>query len=291
MKSQNLVLLASFFAVLFLLFFRSTQEGSSAPSATAPLLRIATIQPEFLASAAARLQRIHADLHSIGEATKNNMGHTGQHPEHVALNAALVARETAALSAAAFAEGRPFTVCEVGFNLGHSAATFAASVGNGGDSGVGRYLAFDKLEAPGVETSLNYLRAEFPAATWELTAGDSKVTLPNFRRAHPNARCDLIHIDGDHGLVMPGVDLNNLRAMANEHALVVFDDCGCAEEEASWWCIGPTRTFTQAVNDGVLEQLSFREIVVAGGKRGTCAGRLQIGYSAKLGNKALAQLS
>ena len=227
------------------------------------------------------MKRVHAELSSIGAAVKNNMGNTGDFWDHVAQNAALVARETAEQARAAGAGG--LTVCEIGFNLGHSAAVFAAAAGGAaaadGDA-VTRYVAFDKVEAPGVELSMRFLRAEFAATQWELVAGDSRDTVPAFRRARPEVRCDLLHVDGDHGLVMPAVDLDNLRAMAAEGALVVFDDCGCAEADASWWCIGPTRAFEKAVAEGVIEQLSFKKILAFEGKRGTCAGRLRKGKAA-----------
>ena len=228
--------------------------------------------PTAAVAAAARLERVHADLFAIGASARNDMGHTGQFADHVSANFALVAREMAAAAHAATAAGVGLTVCEVGFNLGHSAAVFVAA---SGAEAVSRYVAFDKVEAPGVELSMRLLRSEFAATEWELVAGDSRDTVSAYHRRRPDVRCDLLHVDGDHGLVMPSVDLDSLRAMSSERALVVFDDCGCAETEASWWCIGPTRAFKKAVAEGVLEQLSFKEILVNGGVRGTCAGRLR----------------
>jgi hypothetical protein len=235
------------------------------------------------AAAAARLQRVHADLFAIGASAGNNMGHTGQFADHVSANFALVSREMAAQARAALAAGGGggggggLTVCEIGFNLGHSAAVFVAA---SGAEAVARYVAFDKVEAPGVELSMRLLRSEFAATEWELVAGDSRETVPAFHSSRPEVRCDLLHVDGDHGLVMPGVDLDNLRAMSSERALVVFDDCGCAEADESWWCIGPTRAFEKAVAEGVLEQLSFKQVLANSGARGTCAGRLREGKAA-----------
>ena len=83
--------------------------------------------------------------------------------------------------------------CEVGFNAGHSAFNALLSNENVAvtsfDIGVHkeRYLS----------ASNDLLSAIFPRRL-TLILGDSKVTIPNYLRDHPELVCDVIFIDGGH---------------------------------------------------------------------------------------------
>jgi len=51
--------------------------------------------------------------------------------------------------------------------------------------------------------------------------GDSKIVIPQWRRANPNTRIDLVTVDGDHDPVPAMTDLLNVSEFAD---VIVFDD-------------------------------------------------------------------
>lgn len=209
------------------------------------------------AAALAALDALHEELSGIAAKAGNRMGHPGNTPAQAHGLWGMLRRERASRG----------TVCEVGFNVGHGAATIQAAAAAAGDA-ITTYYAFDLVASPSVSNGLAHLRSRYPGTDWRLVPGSSQETLPAFRAAHPNVTCDLFHIDGDHGAGVH-VDAANALAMAAPGALVVFDDCGCPD---AWWCVEPTRAFEAAVRTGALELVSFKTIVFS--DKGTCAGRV-----------------
>jgi hypothetical protein len=137
-------------------------------------------------------------------------------------------------------------VCEVGFFVGHFAATALSVLHSASE-----FLLFDNFAFPGGDKGLAYLRHVFNGSvTFSEQRGDSKTRVPAWAAAHPGERCDVIHIDGDHAFEGVQADVANLQALAHPGTLVIMDDCHCGA--AAPWCIGPTRAYDEAVAAGVL---------------------------------------
>ena len=208
------------------------------------------------AAALVALDALHEELSAIAAKAGNRMGHSGNTPAQAHGLWEMLRSEHAARG----------TVCEIGFNVGHGAATIQAAAY---PNAITAYYAFDLVASPSVTNGLGHLQSRYPGTIWQLVPGSSQETLPAFRAAHPNFTCDLFHIDGDHRAPGVHIDVTNALAMAAPGALVVFDDCGCPNE---WWCVEPTRAFEAAVQSGALELVSFKTIVFP--DKGTCAGRV-----------------
>ena len=109
------------------------------------------------------------------------------------------------------------TVCETGFNAGHSTFTWLS------ENPHVRVYSFDigthKYSRPMAE-----LLSSMFAGRLTLTWGDSKKTLPRFQQQNPDVRCDLIIVDGGHSFEVAQADVNNFRRMANRKNILVLDD-------------------------------------------------------------------
>lgn len=133
------------------------------------------------------------------------------------------------------------TICETGFNGGDSALRFLSQT-------EAHVFEFDLCEHGYTRPSAEFLNKKFPDRL-HLNCGNSKLTLPEFRKKSPEVKCDVVIIDGGHDLEVAVSDLQNLAMMAHEHALVVMDDAPCAAQ----WCQGPTTAWKQFVADGCIE--------------------------------------
>lgn len=117
--------------------------------------------------------------------------------------------------------GDPPTVCETGFNVGHSAVTFLSALPDSA-----QYFGFDlgQLRRLTWEAAALLNTSFFPGRV-HLKYGDSAVTLPQFVRDHPVPfRCDVISIDGHHSTKYMMSDWRAFRQMAHEGSLVFVDD-------------------------------------------------------------------
>jgi hypothetical protein len=86
-------------------------------------------------------------------------------------------------------EPHPSTYCEVGFGAGHSALLFLHTLASGTvhsfDHGLARYTI----------PAHNYLDEAYPERM-TLTLGDSAVVVPQLRHYYPDAKCDVVYLDG-----------------------------------------------------------------------------------------------
>ncbi|ELU18391.1 hypothetical protein CAPTEDRAFT_227627, partial [Capitella teleta] len=109
------------------------------------------------------------------------------------------------------------TICETGFNAGHSALIWlTANV----DAEV---YSFDMGEHEYAKKMAKHLQDKYPGRLM-VTWGDSTKTLPQFKRDHPEVNCDLIVVDGGHTVPVATADFSNLRNLASDTNIVVFDD-------------------------------------------------------------------
>lgn len=149
-------------------------------------------------------------------------------------------------------------VCEIGFNAGHSALRFLAQSS-------ARVYEFDLGIHYYSHVVAGFLSRSFPGR-FHITWGDSRLSLPAFRRAHPNLTCDVQIVDGAHSYEAALADLENMRLMAAAENIVLIDDTPCNQE----WCHGPLKAWTDLVARGCIEQHSA---VALGRERGYSVGR------------------
>mmetsp|Transcript_147113 Transcript_147113/g.256737 ORF Transcript_147113/g.256737 Transcript_147113/m.256737 type:complete len:309 (-) Transcript_147113:30-956(-) len=155
------------------------------------------------------------------------------------------------------------TICETGFNAGHSALRFLSQT-------VAQVYEFDMCDHNYAQPASLYLYGKYPGRL-HLTCGDSKVSLPQFRKTYPDLKCDIIIIDGGHDPVTAGADLFNLAKMANARAAVAIDDTPCT----SAWCDGPNKAWAQFIADGCIANETKIPMGPTGKERGFSFGFLQ----------------
>ncbi len=152
------------------------------------------------------IQRKHRDfIKAVAQRQERLEGHSGLALEQVLTYIHLVRA--------------PFvrTVCETGFNAGHSTFTWLAS-----NPAVHVY-SFDIGEHHYSRPLAQLLSTMFPGRL-TMTWGDSLQTLPEFRKSNPDVRCDLIIVDGGHTKAIAQADMDNFRQMANKTNVIVLDD-------------------------------------------------------------------
>ena len=103
------------------------------------------------------------------------------------------------------------------FLQGHSAFIWLNSNSNT------KLYSFDIGEHNYTRPSVQLLQSMFPGRL-HIKYGDSRWTLPEFYRIHPEVTCDLIVIDGGHYHNVPFKDLQNFREMASQTNLIILDD-------------------------------------------------------------------
>jgi hypothetical protein len=152
--------------------------GAGTPAAAAP-------QPASSVEAGrAMLATMHARMSEIARAGGNGMGNTGND----------VRQPVALFDMVRLNKPKPNVICEIGFNVGHSAAVWmAATTGVSGHT-VRAFHVFDTVDGPTVTQGFEYIKTTFPATAFTLTKGNSKDTVPAFLAAHPDVKCDLLHI-------------------------------------------------------------------------------------------------
>jgi hypothetical protein len=119
------------------------------------------------------------------------------------------------------------TVCEIGFNTGHSALLWLAS-------GAQQVLSFELGQYPYSAKAVGWLSERFPNRL-QVIMGDSSLSVPAYTQWWPLMECNLLFVDGGHLYHHALGDLQNFRAMANQtfHYLLV-DDTEQGEVATAW---------------------------------------------------------
>ena len=137
-----------------------------------------------------------------------NMGHSGQVPEQIQMLRRMVTQCDV------------HTVCEVGFNAGHSATAFLHGLQT-------RLKSFDFFRLPYSNASQQYISECYPGRV-EYFRGSTRETVPRYVsgvQAAEQPPCDLWFIDGDHRTPMAAIDLRNALQAASADATIIADDC------------------------------------------------------------------
>lgn len=141
---------------------------------------------------------------------------------------------------------QPSTICEIGFNAGHSAAAWTQHYPKS------QYISFDlfnKNVSHVARLHLNTRNIRYIIGNTAQTLIDNKFD------------CDVISIDGDHSYKGALRDLQNMQRHANPQHVIIMDDLLCKW----WWCHPPTKAWKEMISLGYIEQIGCKTI-------GCCTG-------------------
>lgn len=148
------------------------------------------------------------------------------------------------------------TICETGFNAGHSAASWLyysdpGAIYYGFDAG-SIFHEYPEQNAP----LLNRLMSRNGKDRVFVTFGDSSKTLPTFvRRNRSTMKCELVHIDGGHFGAVPKSDLWGMFKLSNRSTLLIMDDIHCTAK----WCKQPVKEWEKAKKQGWIKENGCRQ--------------------------------
>lgn len=109
-------------------------------------------------------------------------------------------------------------ICEIGFNAGHS---FLAMILANPSA---HYVLFDLGSHTYARPCFEYLKKLFPQTSIDIFWGDSRQTLADYHKRHPEIVFDLIHIDGGHRSKVYSTDWKNSLDTISVGGLLIFDD-------------------------------------------------------------------
>lgn len=226
----------------------------------APILAAATPPPAAIPQAAAVLTtpapaaeaQLFQQLDALGAQNGGVIeGHSNQ-----------VITEMTAMNAAA-ADPRVKTICETGFNGGHSDLRWLLH-------SQAHVYSFDIGVHPYSKPAAEWLGKLFPGrhtVTW----GDSTQTIPAFHLQNPGVKCNLIFVDGGHDFPVAAADMLNFMNMADpDYNVIMLDDVYCGMS----YCQGPNVAWTQMIQSGQIVQTAQQ--TEPGGARGFAFGHYNV---------------
>ena len=159
------------------------------------------------------------------------------------------------------------TVCEVGFNAGHSATVWL----HGLDT---QLKTFDVFRLPYSNASREFIDQQYSGRV-EFISGPSQRTVPHYIKRHRDGvapACDVWFIDGDHSRTAPEEDLRNALLVASDDAVIIADDCTGRFPAVQ-------RAWIKLLETGQIQDAWNRTLVAPppGGVKGWCVGRFARG--------------
>ena len=113
------------------------------------------------------------------------------------------------------------TICEIGFNGGHSAGLWLKA------NPTAKVVMFDLWKHTYAPCAFGYLSKTYPGRI-TLHKGNSALTVPAFHAANPDFKCDIISVDGGHQISQAVLDITNMKQLADPEFSVLFvDDTNC----------------------------------------------------------------
>lgn len=155
-------------------------------------------------------------------------------------------------------EHRPRRILEIGFNAGHSAEVFLSTAPEP------QLLSFDLGRVAAVTVGKTFIDARYPGRH-TLVVGDSTTSVPAFAAVCPDARCELLFIDGGHSYEIARADIEHCARLAGPGAIVAVDDTIFTPAWEQPYTIGPTKAWLEAVQSGRVVELGREEYALGRG--------------------------
>ena len=143
-------------------------------------------------------------------------------------------------------------VMEIGFNAGHSAEVFLEN------NNSLTLTSFDLGEHNYVIPAKEYIDITYPNRH-KLIFGDSRTTIPIYLQNNKDTKFDIIFIDGGHEYEIAKADMENCFHLAHKDTIVVLDDTIFTPDWEAGWTIGPTKTWTEHLQQNKIVELNRKE--------------------------------
>lgn len=120
-------------------------------------------------------------------------------------------------------EMSPKRVMEIGTRNGGSLVALLRPYTNYDDVNVICFDIWKEIGSPRkVISNLKYMN--IPTDLIEFHSGDSKITVPQYTKEHPQAQFDYILVDGGHDFETADTDLKNVESLVAPGGILIFDD-------------------------------------------------------------------
>ena len=170
------------------------------------------------------LHALHAKLDAYLQSYDINEGHSGQ--SYMILERQVyrtIAKEYPCVK----------SICEIGFNAGHSALGWLSA---NPDAKVTMFDLWEHTYNAKAEEFIR-LQTDLHPDRMKIIKGSSLETVKKYHAENPRFRCDVISIDGGHSYDIAVKDVDNMKFLANQFFnILLIDDTNCDKT----WCVDST---------------------------------------------------